>query len=583
MNQNGTVQLSGLLEAVLRLEESDAEAVPSARAFTRATLDEWGTVDVLDDVVLVVSELVTNGLLHAGPPLELRLRRNARTVRVEVHDTSVVAPVRPLAGTDSMTGRGIALVDALSRRWGFDRLPDGKRVWSEVGLSTAEEPPGADIEALLAAWGDAEDLAGTVTVELGDVPTDLLLAAKGHVDNLVREFTLAATGEAAGTTAAVPEDLARLINTVVHRFSEARQSIKRQALAAAGRGQPRVTLTLTLTPAAIEAGRDYLDALDQADAYARDARLLTLETPAQHRVFRNWYVEALIDQVREVAPGQERPAPSTFEQRLLSEFGRLSAVQRRTADQFAADRWMSESLQRSLLTDPPQQDQLQIVVRYRPAPREAQIGGDWYDAFPNSDGSTSLVIGDVTGHDREAAAAMGQVRNLLRGIAYALRDPPAAVLTALDRALRDLPVSALATAVLATVEQAPSGAVAGPRRLRWSNAGHLPPLLIDADGSARLLRTDADLLLGVDPATQRSDLEQVLQPGATVLLFTDGLVERRGASIDDGLDWLLVAARRLGPLTLDNLCDALLEEVGDRGDDDLALLAVRAHDDDRKR
>ena len=257
-------------------------------------------------------------------------------------------------------------------------------------------------------------------------------------------------------------------------------------------------------------------------------------------------------------------------------------AERRSA---AAVRRMSETLQRSLLTDPPQPDHLQIAVRYRPAAQEAQVGGDWYDAFLTADGATCLVIGDVAGHDRDAAAAMGQMRNLMRGVAYTLNEPPAAVLSALDRAIRDLAVGSLATAVLARVESVDPREGLGPsvRRLRWSNAGHPPPLVIDADGSTRLLRTEADLLLGLDPDTDRGDHEELLAPGSTLLLYTDGLVERREASLDDGLDRLQEVSGDLATVELSELCDRLLDLLGTQGNDDIALLALRAHPEDRPR
>ncbi len=254
-------------------------------------------------------------------------------------------------------------------------------------------------------------------------------------------------------------------------------------------------------------------------------------------------------------------------------------VERRAA---AADRRMSETLQRSLLTAPVQPDHLQVVVRYLPAVDDAQVGGDWYDAFVTGEGATCLVIGDVSGHDREAAAAMGQVRNLLRGIGYTLGDPPAAVLTLLDRALRDLGIDALTTLVLAQVEQDEQARQAGLRVLRWSSAGHPPPLLLHPDGRAELLHTPPDLLVGLDADSPRQDHETVLEPGATVLLYTDGLVERRRASIEDGLEWLRDTAEDLADLPLDELCDRLLAAVGDV-EDDVALLAVRAHPEDRER
>ena len=247
-----------------------------------------------------------------------------------------------------------------------------------------------------------------------------------------------------------------------------------------------------------------------------------------------------------------------------------------------ATRRIAEALQRSLLTAPPQPDHLQIAVRYLPAAADAAVGGDWYDAFLVND-ATSLVIGDVAGHDQDAAAAMGQVRNMLRGIAHLKQAPPAAVLTALDDAMTSLAVGALATAVLAQVEQLPDDAALGLRLLRWSNAGHPPPLLLEPDGSATLLTTEPDLLLGLDPRSARSDHTQVLRPGATVLLYTDGLVERRDAPLDQGLEWLRSRVSALAHGTLDELCDGVLANVGSALEDDVALIALRAHPEDRSR
>ncbi|WP_194906405.1 SpoIIE family protein phosphatase [Quadrisphaera sp. INWT6] len=248
---------------------------------------------------------------------------------------------------------------------------------------------------------------------------------------------------------------------------------------------------------------------------------------------------------------------------------------------------IAETLQRSMLTAPPEPDHLQIVVRYTAAAKAAEVGGDWYDAFITSDGLTSLVIGDVTGHDMGAAAVMGQLRNLLRGIAFTLGEPPAKVLAALDRAAAGLGIDTVATAVVAQIEVDAAHRAAGTRLLRWSNAGHLPPLLITAEGAASYLQPDeADLVLGWDPATDRRDHEAVLAPGSTVLLYTDGLVERRGVGVDVGLAWLAQAAADLVVApgsTLDDLCDGLLALVGGHLDDDVALLALRAHPEDEPR
>ena len=255
----------------------------------------------------------------------------------------------------------------------------------------------------------------------------------------------------------------------------------------------------------------------------------------------------------------------------LDRVGRLVEERRRAT----ATRTLAETLQRSLLTEPPQPDHLRISVRYRPAAEEAQVGGDWYDAFLSPDGATTLAVGDVTGHDWTAAAVMGQVRNLLRGVAHALDAPPAAVLSALDRAMRDLAVDTLATALLARVEQPPGAAAEGARVLRWSCAGHPPPLLVRADGRAQLLRRGVDLLLGVDPSTRRSDHEVTLLPGDTVVLYTDGLVERRDATLDDGLARLVAAGRELSAVPVDEVCERLMAGMAPDLSDDIALVTLR--------
>jgi serine phosphatase RsbU (regulator of sigma subunit) len=235
----------------------------------------------------------------------------------------------------------------------------------------------------------------------------------------------------------------------------------------------------------------------------------------------------------------------------------------------------AESLQLRLLGDPPRVDRLETAVRYLPATRHAQIGGDWYDAFTAPDGSTLLVIGDVAGHDAPAAAAMAQTRAMVRALAQGSGRSPAAVLDALDRAFAQLEVDTLVTAVVASADLRTRTDDEEPTVLRWSNAGHLPPVLVRADGRVELLERFPERLIGVAPDARRSDNEVTLRPGDTVVFYTDGLVERRGAVLDDGMAWLVGELRVLGREPLDRLCDELLAELGGRVDDDVALLAVR--------
>jgi serine phosphatase RsbU (regulator of sigma subunit) len=252
---------------------------------------------------------------------------------------------------------------------------------------------------------------------------------------------------------------------------------------------------------------------------------------------------------------------------------------------YSAQQQLAEGLQRSLLTEPPQPDHGEIAVRYLPAAEAARVGGDWYDAFLQPDGSTMLVIGDVVGHDTAAAAAMGQLRGLLRGIATYSDAGPAEVLRGLDTSMTTLQMRTLATAAVARFEQTPDELERGITRMRWANAGHLPPLVVNPDGTvAELASWKGDLLLGVDPDARRRESVVTLDRGSTVLLYTDGLVERRDADLDAGMIRLRDAVIELADLPLEELLDELIEGlVHGRPEDDVALVAVRLHRQDQPR
>ena len=166
---------------------------------------------------------------------------------------------------------------------------------------------------------------------------------------------------------------------------------------------------------------------------------------------------------------------------------------------------------------------------------------------------------------------MAQIRNLLRGIAYTLRQTPAAVLTSLDDAMEGLAVQAFATVLLAQVEPADA---TGQRVLRWSNAGHPPPAVLAADGTARLLHTEPEALLGTGLQPRRTDHAMPLDVGATVVLYTDGLIERRDAILDVGMDALLAVLAGQQDSPVEQLSDRVLARFS-ADDDDVVLSVVR--------
>lgn len=268
------------------------------------------------------------------------------------------------------------------------------------------------------------------------------------------------------------------------------------------------------------------------------------------------------------------PAYSVEEVQVLTALAERAAAALDMALALEEQRETSMALQRALLTDPPEPDHLHIVVRYLPATHTA-VGGDCYDAILTPDGATVLVIGDVVGHDAGAAASMGQLRGLLRTLAYTGGQGPAALLAQVEDTARGLSVSALATALVGRLERHPDRA-RGQRTLRWSNAGHPPPVLVHADGTTDLLMADPDVMLGVAAGLPRSEHQCDLADGDTLLLYTDGLIERRDSDLDEGLARLRAAIGELASAGPDTLCDALLERLLPQGtQDDVALLAVR--------
>ena len=234
---------------------------------------------------------------------------------------------------------------------------------------------------------------------------------------------------------------------------------------------------------------------------------------------------------------------------------------------YRRDHEIAATLQRSLLPDRlPAIDGMELEGRYLPATSGAAIGGDWYDAVELDETRVAVVVGDVVGHGLRAAATMGQLRNAFRAYAL-LGSSPAETFGRLNRLLALDRGDVMATALYALVDR-DSGAI------EYCSAGHLPAVVVGS-GGARFLEQGRSVPLGTADHVAYRDAHDRLELGSTLLLYTDGLVERRDVALDERLVRLgEVAAATEGDLA--TMCDAIVEDaVGEGTPDDVALLAVR--------
>jgi serine phosphatase RsbU (regulator of sigma subunit) len=235
---------------------------------------------------------------------------------------------------------------------------------------------------------------------------------------------------------------------------------------------------------------------------------------------------------------------------------------------------VADTLQRSLLPVLPEVRGIESAAHYVSASSAADVGGDFYDLLELPDGSVGIVVGDVVGHDVAAAAAMGHLRGVLRACIWDAEDAdPGQVLARVDRLVQGLRVASLATMVYARALR--PVAPGQPWRLHVANAGHPPMLLRMPGGAVRVLDKVTGMLVGVDAATQRDTVLLEVPPGSTLIAYTDGLIERPGADMDQGITEL---CERVAAAPLDarprELCDAAVSGALDHRDD-VALIAVR--------
>jgi len=240
---------------------------------------------------------------------------------------------------------------------------------------------------------------------------------------------------------------------------------------------------------------------------------------------------------------------------------------------YRSEHHVAETLQHRLLPTLATVPGLDIASRYVAASDSQQVGGDWFDLFDLGAGRTGVVIGDVMGHDIEAAAAMAQVRAALR--AYALEnEEPAPVLERLAHLVDAFDVTGLVT-VIYGVLGAPTRD--GSRQFHWANAGHLLPMVRSAQGQAHELVDGRSRVIGAPGTEPRGQGQALLPPGSSLVLYTDGLVERPGTALSDSTEQLRSSLEhlRLGT-SADELCEAVLvARRTDQTRDDIAMVVIR--------
>lgn len=238
------------------------------------------------------------------------------------------------------------------------------------------------------------------------------------------------------------------------------------------------------------------------------------------------------------------------------------------AQRYEGERVVAETLQRSVLPETlPSMEGVRVSAVYLPGSTAVDVGGDWFDTLTLPDGRLGFVVGDVVGKGVQAASTMAQLRNGMRALTLDTSSPAATIMK-LNLLLENYIDVPFATLVYVALDPA-------THAVTLASAGHPPPLVVGPDGRTSFLESSGGLPLGVDVATEYTDTTTVLEPGSIVVLYTDGLVERRGSSIDDGLDDLARAAER-APRTPEGFVDALVRDILGAGErfDDVAVLAV---------
>lgn len=285
-------------------------AASTARAWVAAALDGWPTHSV-ETARLLVSELVTNAVLHARTEIALRHRLDGARVRFEVGDGRRDGPMPKRYSPDSPTGRGLRLVDTLAAEWGVTRSPRGKVVWfvvtPESGTSDqlaaqfgSVDLPRRPVSGADQETGDAPApavSAGIATVQILGLPLEVFLEAEQHNDAVMRELTLLLQSSTSHRGLEVPARLLELAADARARFGATATAVRRQVERAVQRRQETIDITMDIPPGGSQALLDVSAQLEEVDRFCEEGDLLTLGSPPRVRRFRQWVTQQIGDQV----------------------------------------------------------------------------------------------------------------------------------------------------------------------------------------------------------------------------------------------------------------------------------------------
>ena len=264
---------------------------------------------------------------------------------------------------------------------------------------------------------------------------------------------------------------------------------------------------------------------------------------------------------------EDRGRPSAEEAELISSFAHQAGVALERARAYEVEHEAAMTLQRNLMPEGTGYSAtVDVDGRYLPATRGVHVGGDWYDIVDRPDGTVAFAVGDIAGHGLQAAAAMGQVRSAWRALALSMTEPNA-ILASLDRFAGGVDGAFFSTILTLLLDPSRN-------ELRYASAGHPPALVIEPDGSTRFLEGGRSVPLGLPFDLPRPQAQERLGTGSILVVYTDGLVERREEPLDRGLERLAEVASRVRAGSLTEISDGLLELVADDRHDDVALLTI---------